>query len=70
MPLGKRLNLELSLSAGFASIPHRNYYPTDDYELLIHNREKDGTWHYWGPTKAQVSIVLPILVSKKKGGAR
>ena len=70
MPLGKRLNLELSLSAGFASIPHRNYYPTDDYELLIHNREKDGTWHYWGPTKAQVSIVLPILVNKKKGGAR
>lgn len=70
MPLGKRLNLELSLSAGYASIPRRNYYPTDNYELLIHNPEKDGTWHYWGPTKAQVSIVLPILVKKKKGGER
>lgn len=69
MPLGKRLNMEFSISAGYASIPHRNYYPTDDYELLIHNPEKDGTWHYFGPTKAQVSLVLPILVKTRKGGA-
>lgn len=69
MPIGKRLNLELSLSVGYASIPHRNYYPTDDYKILIHNPEKDGTWHYFGPTKAQVSLVLPILVKTKKGGA-
>lgn len=69
MPIGKRLNLELSLSVGYASIPHRNYYPTDDYKLLIHNPEKDGTWHYFGPTKAQVSLVLPILIKTRKGGA-
>lgn len=68
MPIAKRLNLEFSLSMGYASIPHRNYTPTDDYELLIHNPEKDGIWHYFGPTKLQVSLVLPILVKKKKGG--
>lgn len=70
MPIGKRLNLEFSLSVGYASIPHRNYYPSDDYKLLIHNPEKDGTWHYFGPTKAQVSLVLPILVKTRKGGAK
>ena len=70
MPVGKRLNLEFSLSLGYASIPHRNYYPSDDYKLLIHNPEKDGTWHYFGPTKAQVSLVLPILVKTRKGGAK
>lgn len=70
MPIGRRLNMEFSLSVGYASIPHRNYYPTDDYKLLIHNPEKDGTWHYIGPTKAQVSLVLPILVKTKKGGAQ
>lgn len=70
MPIGRRLNMEFSLSVGYASIPHRNYYPTDDYKLLIHNPDKDGTWHYFGPTKAQVSLVLPILVKTKKGGAQ
>lgn len=69
MPIGRRLNLELSLSVGYASIPYRHYFPTEDYELLIRDRNKTGTWHYVGPTKAEVALVLPILVkTKKKGG--
>ena len=70
MPLSKRLNIEFSVSAGYARIPHRHYNPTDDYELLIRDRAKSGTWHYFGPTKVEVSLVLPLLVNKKKGGLR
>ena len=68
MPIGKRLNLEFSLSAGYASIIHRGYEPSDDYSKLYHLPEKDGTWHYIGPTKAQISLVLPLVMKYKKGG--
>ena len=68
MPIAKRLNLEFSLSVGCASIPHRNYYATEDYDLLIHNPEKDGRTFYFGPTKAQVSLVMPLLIKTRKGG--
>ena len=70
MPIGKRLNLELSASVGYAAIPHRGYQPAEDYSELYPLREKDGTWHYFGPTKAQVSLVLPFVVKYKKGGSR
>ena len=71
MPLCKRLNIEFSLSAGYAEIPHRHYIPTDDWELLIRDRSKSGTWHYFGPTKAEIALVCPILVKyRKKGGRR
>ena len=68
MPIGKRLNLELSLSVGYASIPHRGFEPAADYSELYHLPEKDGTWHYIGPTKAQISLVLPLVMKYKKGG--
>lgn len=68
MPIGKRLNLELSASVGYASIPRRGYEPSADYSLLYHLPEKDGVWHYFGPTKAQVSLVLPIMIKNRKGG--
>ena len=70
MPIGKRLNLELSASVGYASIPHRGYEPKPDYSELYHLPEKDGRWHYIGPTKLQVSLVVPITVRVKKGGGR
>jgi len=71
MPVCKRLNLEFSVSVGYARIPHRHYIPTDDYELLVRDRSKSGTWNYFGPTKAEISLVCPLLVKcKKKGGRR
>ena len=70
MPIGKRLNLELSLSVGYASIAYRGYTPSEDYEILWRDPEKVGRWHYFGPTKAQVSLVLPFIVKVKKGGMR
>ena len=71
MPLGRRLNMEFSISVGYASIPYRKYTPSGDYEILWRDPEKHGRWHYFGPTKAQVSLVVPITMkTKRKGGAR
>lgn len=71
MPIGRRLNLELSLSVGYASIPYRGYTPSEDYEILWRDPEKVGRWHYFGLTKAQASLVVPITANKdKKGGRR
>ena len=70
MPIGRRLNLELSLSMGYASIAYRGYTPSEDYEILWLDQEKVGRWHYFGPTKMQVSLVLPFSVKYKKGGER
>ena len=70
-PLGKRLNLELSASLGYANIPYRNYKPSDDYGILLLNRKKTGTWHYVGPTRLEVSLVWPLLhrfTVKREGG--
>ena len=65
MPIGKRLNMEFSISAGYASIAYRGYTPSDDYETLWRDPEKVGKWHYFGPTKAQVSLVIPITAKLK-----
>ena len=67
MPIGKHLNMEFSLSAGYASVAYRGYTPSEDYEILWRDPDKVGRLHYFGPTKAQISLVLPIRV-KTKGG--
>ncbi len=69
MPIGKRLNLEFSISAGYASIAYRGYTPSEDYEILWRDPNKVGRIHYFGPTKAQVSLVIPIRVKTKGGNA-
>lgn len=68
MPIGRKLNMEFSLSMGYASIPYRKFFPSDDYEILWRDPEVHGRWHYFGPTKAQVSLVVPIRVKVKKRG--
>ena len=70
MPIGKRLNLEFSLSVGYASIAYRGYTPSEDYEILWRDPDKAGRWHYIGPTKAQVSLVLPFIIKYQKGGKK
>lgn len=68
MPITRWLNLELSVSAGYASIAHRGYSPSPDYSVLWRDYDKVGRWHYFGITKAQVSLVLPFRINVKKGG--
>lgn len=70
-PIGRHLNLEFSLSLGYASIPYRRFIPSEDYTILWKDHENVGRWHYWGPTKAQVTLAWPITVKKiKKGGKK
>ncbi len=67
MPISKYLNMEFSISAGYAQIPYRHYIPTEDWALLIRDDNKAGTLHYFGPTKAEISLVIPIRANFKGG---
>jgi hypothetical protein len=63
--------MEFSLSVGYASIAYRKFEPSEDYEILWRDPEKQGRWHYFGPTKAQISLSIPITITtKRKGGKR
>ncbi|MCR5326348.1 MAG: DUF3575 domain-containing protein, partial [Bacteroidales bacterium] len=70
MPLGrnKKANLEFSLSTGYLEAPYRHYYPTDDYVKLIKDPAGNGTFYdiFLYPTKAKISLVVPIPGPKKK----
>lgn len=71
MPIGKHLNLEFSISAGYARIPYQHYIPTDDWSILIKDKNNVGTLQYFGPTKAEISLVIPIKARvAEKGGKR
>lgn len=71
LPMGRRLNLECSVSLGYASIAYRKFEPSEDYEILWRDPVRHGRWNYFGPTKVQISLVYPILyTAKKKGGIR
>ena len=70
-PVSKYLNLEFSISAGYAQIPYQHYIPTEDWQILIRDKSKAGTLHYFGPTKAEISLVIPFRKQiYGKGGAR
>lgn len=60
MPICKWLNMEFSLSAGYVSSPYRHYFPDEDYDVLWRDKYKTGVFHYFGPTKAKVSLVVPL----------
>lgn len=70
MPINRYLNLEFSVSVGYASIPYRKFTPSDDYEILWRDPDNHGRWHYFGPTKAQITLSLPITVKTMKKGGR
>lgn len=70
MPIGKRCNLEFTIALGYASIPYRHYIPSEDWETLYRDYDDTGVWHYIGPTRAEVSLVVPLFKKIKKGGKR
>ena len=66
-------NLEFSLGVGYLHTDYRGYMPADDYSLLIRNPNVQGNAKYFGPTKAKVSLVIPINITRKynyTGGKR
>lgn len=69
MPIGrrKRVNLEFSVAAGFLQTDYRHYMPTESYDKLIRDRYRVGKASYFGPTKAKISLVVPINIRYTSG---
>lgn len=59
-PVSKSLNMEFSISGGYASIPYQHYIPSEDWEVLVKDINKSGTLSYYGITKVELSLVIPI----------
>ena len=72
MPIGrhKRVNLEFSLGLGYLQTQYRHYMPTVDYSKLIRDRYNDGRASYFGPTKAKISLIIPVNFKTRKEEVR
>ena len=67
LPIGKRVNIDLSLGVGYTTGLYHKYKPVDDHYVWqsTHRRK------YFGPTKVEVAFVWLIgrdNVNRKKGG--
>ncbi len=69
LPVSSRLNLDFSIGLGFQDGEYKEYLPADDntgHYLWQSTRKR----HWWGPTKAEVSlkwILGPLKVKKGDG---
>lgn len=76
LPIGRRdhkwMRMEFNIGVGYIWTQARHYTPTSDYSDLIKDPGiKQKYYSFFGPTRAGVSFVLPIIVKHKvKGGAR
>lgn len=68
LPISRRLKMEFSLSVGYLSAAYRHYFPASDYSELWIDRAESGRVNYFGPTKAKISLVVPINFQHKRGG--
>ncbi len=64
MKLGRWFQMEFSLSLGYLQSDYRHYQPDVEYEHLYRDKYKVGKVSYFGPTKVQVSLVLPIRLGR------
>lgn len=62
LPIARRLNLDFSIGVGFQDGEYKEYLPMDGHYVWQSTHKR----HWWGPTKAEVSLVWLI----GKGGAR
>lgn len=72
LPLNKSLNLEFELGFGYLQSDYRHYYhivEADGTSKLIRDR-LTGTLSYWGPTKAKISLVIPLQWKVKTNNAK
>lgn len=71
IPLAKdKLRMEFNIGLGWIFTVARHYSPTDDYTDLIKDPGiRHRRYNFFGPTRASVSLVVPIRVKvKQKGG--
>ena len=66
MAVGRRLNLDFSLGIGYQGGEYKEYEPQGDRYMWLATRQR----HWFGPTKAEVSLVWLLGGSgrSKKGG--
>ncbi|MBO4567048.1 MAG: DUF3575 domain-containing protein [Bacteroidales bacterium] len=71
-PIGKnkKARLELSIAAGYLYADWQHYQPTDSYNKLIRDKLNAGYVTYWGPTKAKVSLIIPLNVNVRRKEVR
>lgn len=60
MPVCRWMNMEFSVSAGYLRSDYRHYQPSEDYRHLWRDRFKVGKISWFGPTRAKISLVIPI----------
>ena len=65
LPIASRLNLDFTIGIGYLQGVYQEYIPEDD--CYVWQATKNRKW--WGPTKAEVSLVW-LLGKKEKGGGR
>lgn len=70
LPVGKHCRMEFSLGLGYLHSDWRHYFPTDTHDKLIRDKQNTGNISYWGPTKAKVSLVVPINIKVAKKEVR
>lgn len=63
MAIGRRLDLDFSIGIGFQDGEYKDYDPEDDHYVWQATRKR----HWFGPTKAEVSLRWNIGKSKKGG---
>ena len=68
---GNRLRMEFNIGLGWIYTVARHYTPTDDYSDLIRDPGiRHRSYHFFGPTRASVSLVVPIRANCRKGGGK
>lgn len=60
LPICDWLNMEFTVSVGYARMRFQHYQPADDYENLYKDKYNSGTMDYFGPTKLGVTLTLPL----------
>lgn len=73
LPVAKgKLRMEFNIGLGWIHTVARHYTPTDDYSELIKDPGiRHRKYNFVGPTRASVSLVVPIRVKvRPKGGER
>lgn len=69
LPIARRLNIDFSVGVGYMWGTYHEYLPIDGCYVWQVTKNR----HYWGPIKAEVSLVWLIgrgNVNEKKGGRR
>ena len=66
LPVKEWLKLEFSASVGFMRSNYRHYQPSPEYENLYLDEYQVGVLSYFGPTKINVSMVIPLKFDTQK----